>query len=84
MEATAALPELADLIADDELGELDRAVDERGRQIGGEGELREGAECLLLEAFIRRRRRGGVKRRRSRRRRTRPRRRRGDGGRQTE
>ena len=54
----AALPELADLIADDELGELDRAVDERGRQIGGEGELREGAECLLLEAFIRRRRRG--------------------------
>ena len=54
----AALRERADLVAGGELGESDCAVDELGRQIDGEGELREGAECLLLEAFIRRRRRG--------------------------
>ena len=53
----AALRELADLVAGGELGEADHAVGELGRQIGGEGELREGAErLLLLEAYVSRRR----------------------------
>ena len=49
----AALRERADLVAGGELGESDRGVDELGCQIGGEGELREGAEhLLLLEAYV--------------------------------
>ena len=56
VEGVAALRQLADLVADGELGEADRAVGELGSQVDGEGDLREGAEDLLLEAFVRRRR----------------------------
>lgn len=52
VKAVAALRELADLVADGELGETDGTVGELGGGIGGEGELGEGAQDFLLDALV--------------------------------
>lgn len=67
VEGVTALRKHEDLLARAELGQADRAL--RGGEfcggLGGEGELREGLEDILLEAFV------GQSSRRSRRRRRR-------------
>lgn len=52
MEAVAALRQDADFVPSDEFRQADGAVREFGIKTGGEGLLGEGAEGLLLEAFV--------------------------------
>ena len=62
VEPVAALRQHSDFVAGGELRQADRAVGELARGLDGGGELGEGAEDLLLNAFVgggRRRRRSG-------------------------
>ena len=51
-EAMSALRKHSDFVSGCELGEADRAVGELDSGFGGGGDLGEGAEDLLLDAFV--------------------------------
>lgn len=52
VEAMAALRQHSDFVSGGELRQTDRAIGEFHRGFGGRGELRDGAEDLLLDAFV--------------------------------